>query len=156
MDGGRPHHRYCPSSPSLGWYSAFAKEPGPGDQACLRNRPRLLSSKRANVPTVCVMSPGASGHTRGWGRHAPGASGPRRATLRHTSKPWPVPVHSAGKPPSTCPLHHLPTSGLSLYTPSSRKPSLAPWSGSSAPCLCSRDPGHSLLRLSVHLLVSPT
>ena len=54
----------------------------------------------------------------------PGASSPRRAMPHHTSKPLPVPVYSAREPPSTRPLRHLPTSGLSLYTPSSRKPSL--------------------------------
>lgn len=32
----------------------------------------------------------------------------------------------------------MPTSGLSFYTPSPRKPSLAPWSGSSAPLLYSK------------------
>lgn len=37
----------------------------------MRNRPHHLSSERADMPTLCVMSPGVSGHVLGRGSHAP-------------------------------------------------------------------------------------
>ena len=135
MDGGRPHRRYCLSSPSLGWYSAFTKEPGLGDQACMRNRPHHLSSERADMPTLCVMSPGASGHVLGWGRHAPGASSARHAMPHHTSKPLPVPVYSARKPPSTRPLRHCQLQDSACIPP---PPGSLPWllSQDQVPLVC--------------------
>lgn len=96
---------------------------------------------------------------------SPRAPPARPDKLHRTSKPLPVLYTLPGRLPLHATLSFLslklflklmPTSGLSLYTPSSRKPSLAPQSGSNAPLLYSKGTGHLLLRLPVHLFVSST